>query len=261
MKNTLILLLSLLLNASCSNSGNNKSISNTIESSSTISSNIKNNITLNSQETDKSGTVVNNECKCFNGIGSSANDKPVKTFTFKNGVEVSICGYSESGNETIGLKISEFEIFDCKSGKSYVTFDAVENCFIKTSNDSIIVNLLDYLPNNSRWEWKSVIKAKQVITSKADSLNISQLIVCYKKTGYETKIAAEYLNNLEKGKEFDEEWEETIGRLKFLSLEGNSHAWEILKEYDKFTGFIPDGAMAEDWKDAIATVKWITDFK
>ncbi len=35
--------------------------------------------------------------------------------------------------------------------------------------------------------------------------------------------------------------------------------WEILKNYEGFTGLPTDGALAEQWKDAVATVEWITE--
>lgn len=248
MKNYLILLSYFLLNISCSNINSNKS-------------------TL---ETKKEATQLNNEtttklkestCRCFDGIGSSDKDKPIKTHTFKNNISVSICGYHDPKEQNDKLIISEFDIFNCKTGKSYVRFGALENCMIETSNDTIIIKLMDYLPNNEKWEWNSVIKAQQTITVSEDSLKVSPLLTCYKKTGYNKAVVEKYLNSFLKEKGANEEWEDTIGRLKFLSLEGNQKAWDILKAYDKHIGYTPDGAMAEDWKDAIATVQWMIDFK
>jgi hypothetical protein len=52
--------------------------------------------------------------------------------------------------------------------------------------------------------------------------------------------------------------EDDLGRLEVLSIQGNEKAWKILKNYEKFTGEKADGALAEQWKDAVATVGWIT---
>ena len=261
MKNSLITLLGILIFYSCSNIvDENSTINNETEQIfKNDSSEFKSEISQINKKQKDTLTIKESECGCFNGIGSIKGDDPVKTYIFENGISVSICGYYESEKQNEGLNISEFDIFNCKTGKSYVRYGAVDNCLIEISNDSLIINLLDFLPNNEKWEWNSVIQAQQVITSSGDSLITSPLKACYKKTGYNQSIAQNYLSSLEKGKGFDENWEHTIGRLKFLSLEGNQQAWKILQNYDKFTGFTPDGAMAEDWKDAISMVQWITD--
>ncbi len=62
---------------------------------------------------------------------------------------------------------------------------------------------------------------------------------------------------MKKGKGIGENWEKIIDFLETLSINGNEEAWNILKNYKSFTGQETDGAIAETWKDAIATVEWI----
>src|SRR5690606_15114035 len=74
---------------------------------------------------------VDISCLCFNGVGSAENDTPVITFDFSNKQKVSICGFwdhetHDSYNSTPGFIISEFNIFNCETGYSYVEFGAQE---------------------------------------------------------------------------------------------------------------------------------------
>jgi hypothetical protein len=64
---------------------------------------------------------------------------------------------------------------------------------------------------------------------------------------------------LKKGNGFGSEWESDLGKLEVLSLLGNNDAWEILKNYEDFTRDTTDGALSEQWEDAVATVKWIKE--
>ncbi len=203
---------------------------------------------------------ITNTCGCFEGIGSSEKDTPKLTYSFKNGKEISICGYQHEEIKD-KLSISEFDIFDCNTGKSYIRFGALDNCLIETYNDTLVINLTENIPSNENWNWNKTIVANQYITSPNDSIIVSEIKPNYQRKGYDTEIADNFLNQLKPNNGFDENWRETIGRLKFLSLEGNEKAWNILKNYNTYSGFEPDEAFAETWKESIASVKWLTDFE
>ena len=121
--------------------------------------------------------------------------------------------------------------------------------------------MLQYLPAGNNWTWKFIQIGKQIITCEKDLLKISSLIPQYSQVKIDSELENGFLKSLKKGKGFSEDWENEIGKLEILSLNGNEIAWEVLKNYEEFTGFKTDGAIAEDWKKAIANVEWINGKK
>ena len=204
---------------------------------------------------------LDEDCRCFDGIGSSKTDKPLLVFNYTDGNMVSVCGYSEEGLTNDGLKVSEFNVFDCKSGKPLVEFGALQNCLVKTGRDTLQINLMGYYPCGENWKWESVKIAKQLITANTTNFNVSELTPDYSPNNIDKSLQEEFLNSLKKGQGFGENWEADIGKLELLSLNGNEKAWDILKNYEDFTGEKTDGALAEMWKDAVANVEWLTKKK
>jgi hypothetical protein len=213
-----------------------------------------------SEETELVHQKVEKEkrCQCFNGIGASEKDTPVLIFEFSNGNSISICGYKDPDLQTSELNILEFNVFDCKSGESYVEYGAMENCIIKTKQDTLIIQLFEYLPVGKNWKWKSTQVAEQIITIDLNEIQPSEIFPKYEPIPIDNKMQTDFLSSLKKGKGFGNNWEDDLGKLEVLSLLGNEKAWEILKNYENFTGLQTDGAIAEQWKDAVATVEWIT---
>ena len=238
-KITIILILSLFI-LSCGEKNNKKQTTNSLK---------------------KIEKVLTEKCKCYDGIGSSENDLPILTFAFSNGKSVSVCGYKNPDSKADELLISEFNVFDCLNGKQFVEYGAMENCLIKTGNDTIKIQLLRLLPVGEDWKWTSVEIAEQIITTDLNELKISELTTNYSPIEISNDQQSAFFNNLQKGQGFNENWEDILGKLEVLSLNGNEKAWKILKNYDDFTGFNPDGALSESWKAAIATVEWITNKK
>ncbi len=204
----------------------------------------------------KEGQVFKEECVCHKGIGSAEGDKPVFVFNFSNGKRVSVCGYAQENRDVI----SEFNVFDCATGESFVEFGAVENCRIKAHDDTLKIQLLKFLPVGDDWKWELVQIGIQTITTNLDKLEVSKLEVKYNITQIDNKLQTTFLNSLHKGSTHTDDWENVLGKLEVLSLNGNKRAWEMLKEFDVYinSDSKPDGALAEEWKDALATVKWIT---
>jgi hypothetical protein len=197
------------------------------------------------------------ECKCFDGIGSTKTDKPVLISKFSNGNSVSVCGFFDKEMQEEGLIMSEFNIFNCETGEALVEYGAVQICRITEKKDSIIINELKYLPAGKKWAWELVQIGEQVITQNRRAITVSDLHPKLKKLEIDKNQQSEFLNSLKKGNGFGSTWETDIGKLEVLSLLGNNRAWDILKNYEEFTGEQTDGALAEQWKDAIANVEWI----
>ncbi len=202
--------------------------------------------------------ISKKDCSCYKGIGSAEGDKPVLVYDFTNGNRVNVCGYVHENSEVI----SEFNVFDCETGESFLAFDAVENCYIKTYNDTLEIQLLKSLPIGDYWKWELVQIGKQTITTNSDKLEVSKLEVKYDRTEVDSKHQIAFLNSLDKykGSLPMVDWEDALGKLEVLSLNGNKRAWEMLKEFDLYinSDSKPDGALAEEWKDALATVRWVT---
>jgi len=216
-----------------------------------------------SEETEIVQPKIDKEktCQCYNGIGASEKDNPLLIFDFSNGKSVSICGFKDPDLQTTELNISEFNVFDCLSGKSYVEYGAMENCIIKTKKDTLIIQLLKFLPTGENWKWSSVQIAEQIITTDLNEIKVLKIKTKYQPTSIDNKLQSDFLRTLKRGQGFGNNWEDDLGRLEVLSLLRNEKAWEILKNYEDFTGEQTDGALAEQWKDAVATVGWITGKK
>ncbi len=254
-KITFILILSFLI-LSCGEKSNKKNTAKIKKDSLIVLENVE-----TESEAKNIEKGLKKQCKCYNGIGSSDKDMPILTFDFSNGKSVSICGYKNPDSRTDELLISEFNIFDCLNGKQFVEYGAVDNCLIETENDTIKIQLLKFLPIGENWKWSSIKVAEQIITPDLNKLKVSELTANYSPILINKSKQKDFLDSLKKGQGFSENWEENIGKLEVLSLNGNDRAWEILKNYEEFTGEQTDGALAEMWKEAIATVKWLVDKK
>ena len=53
--------------------------------------------------------------------------------------------------------------------------------------------------------------------------------------------------------------EEILSRLEFLALNDFNEVVDILYDFENYFDYQTDGAITEQWKDAVATVKWITE--
>lgn len=198
------------------------------------------------------------ECECSDGIGSTKTDKPNLIFDFLNGKSVSICGFFDKEiQDGEALIMSEFNVFDCKTGESYLEYDATQTCRIKKLQDTLIIEELNYLPSGENWAWELIQIAEQKVSSNNDGIIVSKIKPKIKPIIIDENTQTEFLNSIKKGKGISGEWELEIGKLVVVSLSGNEKAWSVLKNYETYTGETTDGALAETWKDAVAIVEWL----
>lgn len=195
-------------------------------------------------------------CHCFDGIGSNKGDTVIIAMAFSNGESVSVCGFVDKEME--GLTSSEFNVFECKTGRSLTVYDATQICRIVEKRDTMIIKELKYLPTGKNWAWNLIQIGEQIITTKEGSIFCSEHQPKLENFFIDNNDAIIFLNTLKQGKGHSSEWEYEIGKLEALALLGNKEASTILENYEEFTGQETDGAIAETWKDALATVKWIT---
>jgi hypothetical protein len=197
--------------------------------------------------------MSDNFCKCFEGIGSSKSDSPIYTFKFQNGKTISVCGFLDKEME--GFTISEFNVFDCKTGESYVEYGALEICRLVEMKNSIVISELKYLPSGNDWSWELLKIAEREIKTKADSIVVTSRIPKFEKINVDAKVRDAFLNSLTS--KINNDWELEIGKLELLALNNDSDAWEYLKKYKNLKDGIVDGAHSEILNDAIENVKWI----
>lgn len=205
----------------------------------------------------KDNLVSTSDCKCFDGIGSSKDDAPIITYKFKNNKSVNICGYIDKEMSEEYPIISEFNIFDCETGKSYVEYGALEICRIKQNDNELEIQQLRYLPVGKNWDWELIQIGEQTINPKGNSLYVSDLKPKLETYSIDSKEAATFLASIKTIKGYDANWEENIAKLEALSIIGNKEAWDILKNLENITGLKFDGALSEAWKSAIQNVNWI----
>lgn len=201
--------------------------------------------------------ITDSACKCFHGIGSTENDKPIITSTFSNGTSVSLCGFFDKEMRGQGLIMSEFNVFDCETGNALVEYGAVKICRIEVKKDTLSIYELKYLPVGTKWSWELIQIGKQELILHEGKLITYPQVPELEKFTIDEDQQNQFLGSLKKGDGFSSEWESDLGKLEVLSLLGNDSAWEILKNYEDFTGDKTDGALAEQWKDAIAIVEWL----
>ena len=195
--------------------------------------------------------------KCFDGIGSTKNDKPTLTYDFKNGKSVSICGFVDKEMQEQGTIISEFNVFDCQNGKSYAEYGALKICRIVEKKNELEIQDLKYLPIGNEWNWELIQIGEQIIKTNGKELFVTELTPKIEKYTINEIQTNEFLDSLEPGKGFNSDWEQVIGKLESLSIIGNEKAWKILQNLENFTGLEFDGTLAEIWKESVTNVKWI----
>lgn len=220
----------------------------------TEKTNEKYNILFNSNDDWEDSGV---DCMCFNGIGSSEGDEPILVSKFSNGTSLSLCGYFDKGAQDQGLTMSEFNVFNCITKEALVEYDALQTCRIEEKKDVLLIRELKYLPAGEDWDWEMVQISRQEISLIDGEINVSDPIPDLAKFEIDEAIQKEFIGNFKSGSGFGSESESEIAKLEVLSLIGNENAWNILKNYEKFSGEYADGSLSEQLNDAVATVNWI----
>ncbi len=198
-----------------------------------------------------------NDCGCFDGIGSSKSDKPSLIIEFGNGITVSVCGFEKEKRSENEVLISEFNVFNCKTGKQLVEYDALQNCIVRKDAEGLSIAELKYLPVGENWEWGYVKIGVQQILVKEDKLVVLDQKPEFEKVKIDKKRLDSFLEKIRglKGVGKLDDPEKIIARLEILALNDNKEAKEVLYDFKSYFNCKIDGAIAEQWKDAVATVE------
>ena len=200
-----------------------------------------------------------NHCGCFNGIGSSEKDQPILSVGFSNGQKISVCGYEQKKLSANEVFITEFNIFDCETGKSLVEYGAAKNCKINVEEGVVEIIELKNLPAGENWEWMQVPIGIEQVLEKENRIVATGQKPKFSNTNIETEQNDSFYQEIEKAKSKGslKNAEEIIGKLEVLALNKEQKAREILFDFENYFKYTADGAIAEQLKDAVATVKWI----
>ena len=198
-------------------------------------------------------------CGCFDGIGSTKQDRPSLTMDFKNGRTITVCGYEQEKYSSTKIKMSEFNVFDCMTKKPLTEFGALQTCEVEIKNDTLTIIELKYLPVGRDWQWKFIPIGRQRIFPDRNQLQVSTIKPFYQSEPIRSELKSKFFQEIEqlKGKGYNDQFDNIIGKLEVLALNGNERAQKILTDFESYFNFPPDGAIAEQLKDAIATVDWI----
>lgn len=208
-----------------------------------------------------SATAQSTECGCFNGIGSSASDTPSLTIKFSNGTILSVCGYEQEKRSENEILISEFNVFNCKTGESLVEYGAVQTCIVKKDERGLTITELKYLPAGENWKWEQVKIGLQQIFVKENKLVVLNQKTAFGPLKIDPTRTTHFLEKLTDRKRTGtlDHPEEIIGRLEILALNGSKEAVDILYNFENYFNYQTGGAIAEQWKGAVATVKWVKE--
>ncbi len=191
-----------------------------------------------------------NTCDCptksFNQSG-----KPDKTFSFKNGTTIGLCGFIEQ--EGMDTTYSEFIIFECGQVKILKQWDATQSCKISTKNDTLFIHELYVLAIDKNLQTKLVPFYTTKYYFDNSSLRSTSFfrndLPKYSTTQVETAI-----------KQYDLLTNQTSGdstllvahRLFWAYVSGSKEAEKLLESFEKRFGPF-DGAIAEEFHDLWAT--------
>jgi len=167
-----------------------------------------------------------------------------KTFLFKNGRTIQLCGYSEKVNNQI--LYSEFTLTDCKTNNKVGEWNATETCIISFSKDTLLVEKQYMFP--IKGTYKSVpfyvVKYYQHNGLINTLESYQTTLVQYSTADIRKALAA--FNSASKG---NTEVNMKIADQLFCAyLSGSTEAETSFNTFEKRLGPF-DGAIAEQWKE------------
>lgn len=118
-------------------------------------------------------TAASKPCVCSTGIGSSQGDLPVFTLTVDRKPHLAVCGFPESAVEPNNATLSEFDVFDCRSGLSVARYGANESREVSMQAGVIDIAQLISLPAGPHWEQREVSVSHQTISVVDSSVQVT----------------------------------------------------------------------------------------
>ncbi|TKG97320.1 hypothetical protein EYV94_02500 [Puteibacter caeruleilacunae] len=196
------------------------------------------------------------KCKCFDGIGSSAGDQPSLTIKFKNGINLAVCGYEIEMRSDTEVVISEFNVFNCKTGKSVVEYGAVKTCNVQVKKGELVITEMKRLPCGKDWTWKLTPVSLVMIYEQGEKVEVSDMVCAYENVDIDESAINELFDEVKalKEKGSHKDMERILGRLEVLALNNNQKAKRMIKNIGRYIDFSLDGSVQEQWNAAIKTM-------
>ncbi|MGB1040128.1 MAG: hypothetical protein ACPGVD_04585 [Flavobacteriales bacterium] len=184
---------------------------------------------------------------------------PENLYIFSNDIYVALCG-----NKTEDSLYSEFSFFNCKSQKLIEEYsDGAQSYKVDFKKDTLKITNLKRLPVGKNWEFSSTPMYYDFITLNSDSLTYVEAKIIFRNPKISEKKQTDFLDyiilNKDNGLQHDWAWEEIISKLELLTLVGNNRAKGILYNLENITNYKFDGAVLEQYKDAIATIELVNN--
>ena len=197
----------------------------------------------------------NNNCGC----ASSVKESPVLRVEFSNGQKISVCGFLDKKISDTMVLMSEFNIFNCETGESLAEYRAKQYCRISFENGILSIVELKYLPAGENWNWKPVPVGLEQFFVKDNKLIDRGPVPYFNSIKIEEERVDNFFAELDSIKSIGkiENPEEILGKLEILSLNNNKKAISILFDFENYFNYTTDGAIAEQWEDAVAMLKWV----
>lgn len=201
-------------------------------------------------------------CQCFEGVGSKAGEEPNFSYEFSNGEAVILCGYSNGDSDT-AIYRSEFNVFECSSGKSLGYYRALEYCRVEAADDTLKLVEISWMPSLPDWEWVGQPIRQRKIHILGDSIHWPEKAPCFMKRPVPVEEVSAFLDELDQNRG-DNGYRIVsyfIGKLEYFALNGNEWARKALFDFENYYGVKTNAATLEHWTEAKKTVLWIEEHR
>lgn len=211
-------------------------------------------------------SVAQHKCSCPEWMGSIPHKNALKTYKLPSSqLTIGLCGNLETDYTDIKDTIySEAYVFNCKSEEILHEWSALQKCYVKQLEDSIVIGEYFLIPvgKNLALEWRpflitelylelNKIQKQQYFLTKEYNYTQQEIVTVIKR--YQTTTHNSYSWNSLK-------YLDICYQLFWCYVSGSEKALLYLKEAkEKFGGF--SGHAAEEYSNLLRTAKKIIELK
>ncbi len=187
------------------------------------------------------------KCRCYNGINSSNEDKPLMEYEFSDSIKIIVCGFLEQKINSKKIIVSEFDVFDKITGNSIVSYGAVPTCELRQVGNQIQISELFYLPIGKKWKYKRIPLFTQFLKIDDEKLVVSEKTFLPTAIKVDSSMMNVFMGEVYRNKgilSFNEV-EVFMDKLLVLSLNNYPEAFLILNDFKTYFNVILDGTYLE----------------
>lgn len=209
---------------------------------------------------EESKVVEVADCECFVGVGSNTSDVPKIVWSDGERTLV-VCGFMDSQSDANEAVMTEFSVFDSKSGRTVFWSDSLTYYRVISGQHGIEVCRIAYLPLNEGG-WDEVIVSKHLLNFSDDEAVCSpeQLLL----TGFEIDDGRKL--NLKDtvqshltGEVLDYSFQELLSECLVCSISGDDFARELLISFEDRMGVLLTGSDAQLYKECLEILDMVED--